>query len=326
MNQFLSIIDNLVKPYRIYVEESLMELKTLKSFVAVATLKSFSAAAKELYTVQPAISRHITRLENELDVKLFFRNSREVLITTAGERLLGDAIELLRREALAKENVVNTYKGEIGSLTIAYMGGATLSFIPDLVRQYTLLYPNVYINLVEMTASEQIEAFEQNKIDLGFSRQMPKAIHNDYQAFEIYIDSLTAVIPSNHPLANKTIIELPSLQNEKFVLFARTEAVGIFDAVISLCQQAEFSPYIKNQPTQMQTLLTQVSAGIGISIAPSSIRKLVSDGCVFIPIKGVTPSIPLLLHNRKNQLSPSAEAFKNIVQAAIPHIQHSMTK
>ena len=303
-----------------------MELKTLKSFVAVATLKSFSAAAKELYTVQPAISRHITRLENELEVKLFFRNSREVLITTAGERLLGEAIELLRRAELAKENVINTYKGEIGSLTIAYMGGATLSFIPQLVREYILLYPNVYINLVEMTASEQIEAFEQNKIDLGFSRSMPKAMQHDYQTMEVYIDSLTAVIPSNHPLTNEKTIELSTLQNEKFVLFARSEAVGIFDSVIRLCQESGFSPFIKNQPTQMQTLLTQVSAGIGISIAPSSIRKLVSDGCTFVAIKDVIPNIPLLLHSKKNCLSPSAAAFKKIVRDTIPSIRESMAE
>lgn len=303
-----------------------MELKTLKSFVAVATLKSFSAAAKELYTVQPAISRHIARLENELDVKLFFRNSREVLITTAGERLLGEAIELLRLAELAKENVISTYKGDIGSLTIAYMGGATLSFIPTLVRKYALLYPNVYINLVEMTASEQIEAFEQNKIDLGFSRPMPKASQNDYQTMEVYIDSLTAVMPSNHPLANENSIELATLQNETFILFARSEAVGIFDAVIRLCQESGFSPFIKNQPTQMQTLLTQVSAGIGISIAPSSIRKLVSEGCTFVAIKNVMPTIPLLLHAKKNRLSPSAAAFKTIVQETIPHIKRSMAQ
>jgi len=303
-----------------------MELKTLKSFVAVASLKSFSAAAKELYTVQPAISRHITRLETELGVKLFFRNSREVLITTAGERLLGEAVELLRRADLAKEHVVSTYKGEIGSLTIAYMGGATLSFIPNLVREYSSLYPNVSINLVEMTVSEQIEAFEQNKIDLGFSRPMPKSIQNDYQGMDVYTDRLTAVISDNHPLANETMIDLSLLQNEIFVLFARSEAVGIFDAVISLCQQSGFSPFIKNQPIQMQTLLTQVSAGIGIAIAPSSIRKLVSEGCVFVPIKGVEPNIPLLLHHRINRLSPSASFFREIVASRIEEIRHSMNQ
>ncbi|MGB5446567.1 MAG: LysR substrate-binding domain-containing protein [Psychromonas sp.] len=303
-----------------------MELKTLKSFVAVATLKSFSAAAKELYTVQPAISRHISTLEEELGVKLFFRNSREVSITTAGERLLNEAVELLQRVELAKEQVVKTYQGEIGSLTIAYMGGATLSFIPGLVRHYSSLYPNVDINLIEMTASEQIEAFQQNKIDLGFSRPMPKLITNEYQATEIYIDTLTAILPDHHPLADETTIELSELQDETFVLFARSEAVGIFDAIISLCQQAKFSPFIKNQPKQMQTLLTQVAAGIGVSIAPSSIRKLTCAGCRFVAIRGVSADIPLLLHHQKNRLSPSAEAFTKIVIETIPAIQESMTK
>jgi len=301
-----------------------VELKTLKSFVAVATLRSFSAAAKELNTVQPAVSRHISQLENELGVKLFFRNSREVIITTSGERLLDDAIELLKHAKIAKENVVNTYKGEIGSLDIAYMGGATLSFIPDLVRQYAMQYPNIYINLVEMTASEQIIAFEQNKIDLGFSRTLPEKGSSDYASVGIYMDSLIAVVPSHHPFASREYISVSELQNETFVLFSRTEAVGIFDAVIQLCQDADFYPKVKNQPAQMQTLLTQVSAGIGVSIVPSSIRKLVTDGCKFIKIENIIPTIPLLLHHKKNQLSPSAAAFKKIVINAISNIQKTM--
>jgi len=301
-----------------------MELKMLKSFVSVAHLKSFSAAAKALYTVQPAISRHITRLETELGVKLFFRNSREVVITTAGERLLIEAEALLKQAQLAKENVLNTYKGEMGSLSIGYMGGASLSFLPGLVREYAQSYPHIDVNMMEMTASEQIEAFTQNKIDLGFSRPMPKAQQSYYQALPIYQDRLVAILPCQHPLAHQQKIALSELQEACFVLFARTEAVGIFDAVIALCQQAGFSPFIKNQPTQMQTLLTQVAAGIGIAIAPSSIRKLVSDGCVFIPLANVGYDIPLLLQHKKNRLSPSASAFRDLVQRAIPKIQQSM--
>lgn len=302
-----------------------MELKHLKSFVAVARLSNFSTAAKELHTVQPAISRHIFALEEELGVKLFFRNSREVMITTAGERLLKEATELLDKAEAAKELVIKTFHGEIGTLTVAYLGGATLSFIPSLIQQYRGLFPDVDINLIEMTASEQITAFEQNKIDIGFSRPMPEMLNKVYESVDIYTDTLMAILPNSHPLALEKSIELSLLRNETFVLFARSEAVGIFDSIIGLCQQAEFSPWIKNQPAQMQTMLTQVAAGIGISIAPGSVRKLVSTGCRFVAINGVQPSIPLVLHHHKNLLSPNAQAFKKLVIEATPDIQKIMS-
>lgn len=176
-----------------------MELKNLKSFVAVATHLSFSRAAKELNTVQPAISRHITSLEDELATKLFFRTSREVSLTVAGERLFKDASYLLSQAEQTKQAVLRASQGQLGSLSIGYLGGAVLSFLPRLVRAYIKEHINIDVNLIELTASEQIEALLEKRIDISFSRPLPEQFAERFISKEVYTDKLVLVVSQDHP-------------------------------------------------------------------------------------------------------------------------------
>ncbi|MGY0627447.1 MAG: LysR family transcriptional regulator, partial [Paraglaciecola chathamensis] len=106
-----------------------MEIKVLKTFVAVATYRSFSGAARALYTVQPAVSRQISELENELGVKLFWRNTREVKLTSAGEALLVESNRLIALQQSAIEKVRRVAKGETGQLRIGYISSACSNFL-----------------------------------------------------------------------------------------------------------------------------------------------------------------------------------------------------
>ncbi|MGS0536335.1 LysR family transcriptional regulator [Pseudoalteromonas sp. SaAl2] len=289
-----------------------MDLKILRSFVSVATHKSFSAAARELHTVQPAISRHIGMLEADLHVTLFVRNSREVNITSAGEQLLKDAKHILALTEQAKSQVKQAQNGQVGTLRIGYLSSACLSFMASLVREYKHQYPNVHVSLFEMTASDQVSAFKDDLIDIGFSRPLPQEVVEGFTSHEIYTDRLVAVVPKYHPLWQNEEAQLQQLSNDKFILFNREEAVGLFDDVISLCKRAEFSPNIVSQPRHMQTLLTEVSAGLGIAIAPYCIRKLFHEGCYFLQLSDIEKAIPTQLQFKNTQLSTTVAEFVSI--------------
>ncbi|WP_350431016.1 LysR substrate-binding domain-containing protein [Shewanella sp. H8] len=298
--------------YGIYSEnvfEVIVDIKTLKSFISVASHQSFSGAARELNTVQPAISRHIAMLEQELGVLLFTRNSREVMITTAGEQLLSDAKQILALTSKAKSQVKRAHDGQVGELNIAYLSSACLTFMADLVRSYSQQYPDVHITLFEMTATEQIEAFNANLIDVGFSRPLPSGIMDEFNSSDIYIDKLVAVVGQHHPLAEYSQIELGQLQQQKLIIFNRDEAVGLFDDTILLCKQAGFSANIISQPTHMQTLLTEVAAGLGVAIAPHCIRKLYSQGCRFLQLTDAHKAIPTQLHVKRTNHRATVDSF-----------------
>ncbi|MEP1384022.1 MAG: LysR family transcriptional regulator [Paraglaciecola sp.] len=301
-----------------------MDIKILSSFIAVSKHKSFSEAAKELHTVQPAISRHISGLENELGVSLFKRNSRDVAITAAGQQLLKDAQEIIALTEQAKIQVQRTHKGQLGTLRIAHLSSACLTFMAKLVRTYKLHYPQVHVVLYEMTATEQIDAFKNQRIDIGFSRPLPNSIQDEFIYHVIYIDKLVAIVNDTHALAAHETIKLSELINEDFIIFNRDEALGLFDETISICKSAGFSPNIVSQPKHMQTLVTEVAAGLGVAIAPNCVSKLYSSACHFLELESVTSEIPVELHYKNS--SATVDAFLEITLKAIPEIRQSMGK
>lgn len=287
----------------------LMELRLLRTFVAVAELKNFSAAARELHTVQPAISRQIADLESELDVRLFWRSTREVKVTAAGEILLREATEILAHEARARALVQQAAKGHVGRLRIGYISTACLTFMPDLIRNYAQSYPQVQIVLHDMSPQQQLEAFAAGLLDIGISRPLPHSERKGYVVEQVYMDTLVAVLPTGHPLATAASIRLRDLETESFVLFKRSEAVSLFDQIISTCEREGIAPHISNQPESMQMLLTEVAAGLGVAVVPGCVRHLHTNGCVFVPISRQKPSIPTELHYRAEPAEPAIELF-----------------
>ncbi|MEP5153805.1 LysR family transcriptional regulator [Planktotalea sp.] len=295
----------------------------MKSFIAVARLKSFSAAARELNTVQPAISRHISDLETELNTCLFWRNTREVNITSAGEVLLQEALEIVAHEERARTLVKLASSGQVGRLRIGYLGPACYLFLPKLVQKFSETYPDVLISLHELTAQEQLEAFQKGTIDIGFSRPVPRMDRASFDSKAVYQDRLIAFVPLDHPLSStlRKSIRLSELADERFVLFTRRGAPMLFHLVIKACQNAGFEPNVSSEPGTMQTVLTEVSAGLGVSIAPSCILGLKLVECRGLMIEDCEDKIPLEIQCKNGPMPRALEAFTELTMSFANSIQ-----
>ena len=301
-----------------------MEIRLLKTFSAVAKHKNFSAAARELNTVQPAVSRQISDLEYELDVKLFVRTTREVKLTVAGEMLLEEATKIIAQEEQARDLVQRAAIGKTGKLRVGYIAPACLQFFPTLIKKYANEHPDVQLILEDMTAKQQIDAFMAGQIDIGLSRCLPETIREGFNCINIYTDEISAFVSSGHPLANRASITLRELESQPFVMFERSGAVNLFDQSIAACQGAGFSPKIERQAANMQTVLTQVASGLGVTLAPSCIRHLNMTECRRVPIRDKIRGMPFELQYAKNHNNPTVEAFIKIVEDAKPQIQAQM--
>lgn len=298
-----------------------MELKLLKSFVTVARLKSFSAAARELNTVQPAISRHISELETELNTKLFWRNTREVHITAAGELLLQEALGIIAHEERARALVKLTATGKVGRLRIGFLGPACYQFLPDLVRQFTESHPDVLVSLHELTVQQQLDAFQKGELDIGFSRPLPREEREHMSRHSVYMDSYVAILPPDHALADRSSVLLSDLEQERFVLFSRLGAPALFAAIVKSCQYAGFAPNVASEPPTMQSVLTEVAAGLGISIAPRCILGLAIGDCRNVPIGDLPDLVPLEVQYKAMPQPPAVEAFVKLVTKSAAEIQ-----
>ena len=296
-----------------------MDIKSLSTFVTVARLKSFSKAAQHLHRVQPAISRQIAQLEAQLNVKLFERNTREVRITPAGYVLLEGAEEILQQLERTKRRVIQAGQGLSGELRIGYISSACSAFLPKLISHFRQTHPDITVTLFDMTVQQQLDAFAAQQIDIGFSRAPANSSEiAQFQTHTLYEDHLIAVVPDCHPYATQTQIPLSALAKEPFILFKRQEAEGLFEQVIAQCYDKSFFPTIISQPVTMQTVLTEVGSGLGVSVIPACVRSLNRSGCHFLYLSDVESVIPLQVLIPQNPTAVAQQLFDYVQALTTP--------
>ncbi|MBY0506549.1 MAG: LysR family transcriptional regulator [Bryobacteraceae bacterium] len=302
-----------------------MDLKRIATFVTVAELQSFTEAAARLHTVQPAISRQVQQLEQEVGAPLLWRTKRTVRTTAAGAIFLLRAKELLARAGEIREEAQRANRGEVGRLAIGYLGSATSPFLPDLVQRYRRQYPGVKVTVAEMTPTEQIQAFEKGAIDVGFTRPVDRHQRSRFQELRIYEDQLKVAVSASDRRASRRSLALRELASEPFVLFERALAPGLIDLALSACQRAGFSPQVAGESPLMQTVLVMVAAGMGVSLVPGCVRHLGVNGISLLDFTPKAASVDLVMIWPKTHIPPTVQEFEGLVKGQLPAVRQQMT-
>ena len=291
-----------------------MELRHLRYFRAVAESKGFREAARRLHVVQPALSQTVSDLERELGVRLLTRNSRSVRLTSEGEVFLKEAKEILAHADRSVELARGAARGEIGSLSVGFLGSATAFFLPRIIRDYRRRFPGVRLTLREMAPAPQIDEFRAGRLDVGFTRPIPATDETWLRSECLYRDSLLAVLPKGHQGSARAVVSVKQLADEPFVLFHRAGAPELFDGIVGLCNGAGFTPRVVNEADMMQTVLTLVAAGEGVTLVPACVSNLRGSGVVLRPVEPDTVRIPLVIVWPAGRESPTLGGFLELVR------------
>jgi DNA-binding transcriptional LysR family regulator len=258
-----------------------MELRHLRYFTAVVQSKGYREASRRLHIAQPSISQAVSDLEDELGLKLFSRTGRNARLRPEGEIFYADAVRILQQAETAIVTAKRAAQGKVGRLSIGFIGSATLSFLPDLIRRYKLEYPNVKLALHDLYPVELDQASERGEIDIAITRTLSLERSKTRQSRVLLRDPLVAVLPRSRKLKSKKI-RLADLANERFILFHRKGAPAVFDTIVGACRSHGFSPQVENEPNSMQTILSLVEAEEGVAIVPASTSNLRSNGVQFV--------------------------------------------
>jgi DNA-binding transcriptional LysR family regulator len=300
-----------------------MELRHLRYFRAVANELHFGRAAEKLHISQPPLTKQIQDLEAELGFELFNRTKRSVALTPAGQAFLSEVNQILQQLDRAIDIGSKTSRGELGQISIGFVGSATYNILPVMLQQFHDRYPDVQIELHELTTDRQLIWLREGRIDLGLIR--PPIADLDLNSQVIFQESVVVAIPSNHHLAMLASIDLAVLATEPFILFPRELAPGLYDPIIAICQAAGFSPQVVQECIQMQTIVSLVSANMGVSILPESIQEVQRQGVVYKPIRSssvrfaesstisVEKLATIAIVWRQNDPSPTMNRFLEIV-------------
>jgi len=285
-----------------------MELRHLRYFVAVATELHFGRAAKMLHISQPPLSMQIRALEEELGVTLLHRTRRQVSMTRAGKAFLHDASQILERVDQATLTARRAARGEIGELVAGFISVADYNLLPLVLREFRRRFPLVTLSLRELTTDAQITELMEGRIDVGFL--LPPVSEATIESVAILREPLIAAIPERHALAKcGDTIPLASLSDAPFIMTPRQMAPGLHDDIVSFCRSAGFSPQVTQEAIQMQTIISLVSAEMGVALIPESLQNLKRTGVIYKRLREQSPLTEIRLAWRTGDNLPVLKHF-----------------
>jgi DNA-binding transcriptional LysR family regulator len=299
-----------------------MELRHLRYFVAVAEERHVTRAAERLGMQQPPLSQQIRALERELDVQLFRRRPRGVELTDAGSALLVEARAILSHIEHASAAAKRTARGEQGRIAVGFTSSAPFHpFVPRIIRAYREAFSLVALTLEEGGTMELVDDLREERIDVAFVRT---AIA-DQEGLVVSVllkEAMVLALPRSHVLARRTgkAVSLKALAEETFIVYRRHTGPGLYDAILSACTAAGFSPRVGQEAPRIVSTLNLVAAGLGISLVPESLQRMRMDGVTFRRIGGaVQPMAPLYLASRRGETSAASRRFLELVKRSRPN-------
>lgn len=297
-----------------------MNLRRLKFFVTVAEELHFGRAAERLCMTQPPLSQAILALEEELSVTLFKRTKRHVALTPVGEHLLSHVTKLLEEVEALPGLARQLARGEIGSLKLGFVTTADYSLLPDLIRGYGEAYPEVRVTLREMTSDLQVEALLQGEINAGLMIPLHATLHASLAYMGLHREPLVAAVPqawidSGRIAPADGKLRLRDVAEAPILLFPRRSAPAFHDIITTYFATNGLEPVIGQEAIQMQTIISLVSAGMGIAMVPDSLRRLARPGVAYLELDGKAPTIETGLVWRRDDASPTVKRLIEIAES-----------
>jgi DNA-binding transcriptional LysR family regulator len=257
-----------------------LDIDALRSFVVLAEELHFGRASLRLHVSQPGLSKQIKRLEAAIGGKLFERTTGHVVLTPAGNALRDSARSLVMEAAALESFGRHAVRGGFERLRIGFGIAAIGDLLPRAVIAFRKSYPDVILEMQDLGSQQQLNAVLDGSLDLGFVR-MPIS-NSRIDGINVLREAMMIVVPADRFPKQVT---LRSLRDEPFVLIARSTSETFQKHALNLCLAAGFSANVVQEAKELLTVLNLVRAGLGVSLLPSTARKMGVPGVRFHPIK-----------------------------------------
>lgn len=284
-----------------------MDLARIRCFLAVADTLHFSRAAQRLHMSQPALSIQIHKLENDLGVRLFERSRQTTTLTYAGTTYREEARQILAMTARAIERARLAAEGRIGLLRVGFISTAAAYVIPPLISEFRRDFPDVELELRHHLTADQVSLLANDEIDIGFLR-IPLPDPGRLRTIPIHKEPFKLFLPVSHALAAQRELTLQHLDGAEFVTYSKLNAPGFAATIAHILHKEGIRPSILHEASDMYTLISLVSAGVGIAIAPASLVNYRLPDVVIRDIEGMGSSEVAMAY-RENIEHPAALAF-----------------
>lgn len=286
-----------------------MELRHLRYFVTAAEEGGISRAAARLNISQPAVSRQLRDLEEELGVKLFTRKSQGLTVTEDGETALIHARDLLRRANAMTAAFQRRKAKPRKTLHVGFIPTALPGFLADGMRRFNAEHPNTCVQIREMSPREQEQALGKGEIDLALLGTACPEVRRRFNTTNILKAPLSIVLPNNHLLALRKSIDLIELEGESFVSLHERNFPGRPQLIADLSEKAGFALEVSIKANGLSEALGMVAGGAGVAVLPADVDRLPHPGVVFVKMRKPRIHLTSSAAWRKEDADPEIETL-----------------
>jgi len=292
-----------------------MELRHLRYFVAVAEALNFTKASARLRVAQPALSRQVQDLEDEIGVDLLKRSPRGVTLTAEGQLFLEEARETLKRADESVKKVRALARGEYGELHVGYAPTPTIEILPPALAAFQKSVPGVQVLLHDMSGEEIADGLRRGAIHLAVMPS-PELEHIPEVEFEPLREYPVCVaLPRDHPLVRMKSIPLEKFAAEPLVTFNRKEYPGAYSSLERLLRPLGVKPRVVLEVDSGSSAVAAIEAGRGIALTIPVLKLVTGKRLEFRPLKGLTETISVgVARARNGDLTPAGEKFCEVLR------------
>lgn len=281
----------------------MIENRQLRFFVVAAQYMNITQAARALYITQPALTRNIHQIEEELGLALFHRAHKRISLTEAGECFLAEAKLTLQQLDHSIVAAQKASRGELGKLIIGYTSTAGLVAVPRLVSAFRKRYPGPMIVLQELDSAGLETALRRGSIDVALL--YGSVAGEDYVVKLLQSDRFMVAMPRSHRLVRHPRVKLLDFADDNFIMPSYSTGGAVAEEIMEECRHAGFHPQTAHEivTATVQSTLGLVSAGMGVSLIPSALRPFSRRGVVFRSIGQTRVGLHLNLQWRRQSES-----------------------
>lgn len=288
-----------------------MTLFQLQCFISVAKTLNFTRSASELFITQPALSRSVSSLEQELNLKLLNRSRRAVSLTAAGQLFAKECQEIVSSFESGVHRAKLAVTGATGTLRLGFQRDMFESFTVDLVRSFRKAHPDIEVDLVPCSPTRLIRGLETAELDVIIAGDNAAPFtENNHLLLSSRVEC--AALPAGHPLSGRSSVRLEELKDEPFITMTPSASRLGFESLVQKTMNAGFSPKIAAQVDYVPSLLMLIACGKGVSILHRNLEKDAEGRVIFVPLEDVVPLRRWLIWNETGQ-NP---CLKHLVETA----------
>jgi len=286
-----------------------MELRHLRYFVAVAETENVSRAALKLHVSQPALSRQIRDLEDELGLALLTRSAKSVRLTDAGRVFLTESQAVLQRtdEAIKAARAVAT--GQRGELHVGYAPSPTTWLLPKTLRAFQNECPTVRVRLHDLSTEEMLNNLREGRLQIAFVVRPVPALLRGLRFIELFRDRLCLAVATQHHLARRRTITLEGAVREPFFAYGRKEYPEYYEMLATVFAKTATQPQVVAEYDGSSSLISAIEAGNGVAVVAASIKYIAGTRLKLIPLLPAPPPLVIGVASPKAGFTPAAERF-----------------